>query len=96
MQEKLIDILYKYKSAFSTYKEPLGSIIGHEVIIIITVETPYPPLLGRPAYPARPEAREALEVHIQELIDLGVLKKVGNNGHVEVNTPVIIAWHNGK
>ncbi|MBW0505507.1 hypothetical protein O181_045222 [Austropuccinia psidii MF-1] len=29
-------------------------------------------------------------------MDLGVLRKVGNNKHVEVNTPVIIAWNNGK
>ncbi|MBW0556756.1 hypothetical protein O181_096471 [Austropuccinia psidii MF-1] len=29
-------------------------------------------------------------------MDLGVLKKVGNNEQVEVTKPVIIAWHNGK
>ncbi|MBW0524040.1 hypothetical protein O181_063755 [Austropuccinia psidii MF-1] len=63
---------------------------------MLNVEKPYPPLLIRPSYPARPRAREALEVHIKELIELGVLTKVGNNEQVEVTTPVIIAWNNGK
>ncbi|MBW0579682.1 hypothetical protein O181_119397 [Austropuccinia psidii MF-1] len=96
MKEKLIDLLFKYKNAFATDKEPLGAIIGHEVDIILNVEKPYPPLLRRPAYPASPRAREALEVHIKELMDLGVLRKVGHNEQVEVTTPVIITWHNGK
>ncbi|MBW0589087.1 hypothetical protein O181_128802 [Austropuccinia psidii MF-1] len=96
MKEKLSDLLFKYKNAFATDKEPLGSIIGHEVDTILNVEKPYPPLLRKPAYPASPRAREALEVHIEELIDLGVLSKVGHNEQVEVTTPVITNWNNGK
>ncbi|MBW0494338.1 hypothetical protein O181_034053 [Austropuccinia psidii MF-1] len=96
MKEKLIDLLFKYKNAFETDKEPLGAIIGHEVDTILNVEKPYPPLLRRPAYPASPRAREALEVHIKELMNLGVLRKVGHNEQVEVTIPFIIAWHNGK
>ncbi|MBW0544083.1 hypothetical protein O181_083798 [Austropuccinia psidii MF-1] len=96
MEEKLIDLLFKYKNAFSSDKEPLGAIIGHEVDIILNVEKLYPRLLRRPAYPASPRAGEALEVHIKELIDLGVLRKVGHNEQVEVTTPVIITWHNVK
>ncbi|MBW0583301.1 hypothetical protein O181_123016 [Austropuccinia psidii MF-1] len=65
VKEKFIDLLCKYKNAFATDKESLGSIIGHEVDIILNVETPYPPFLRRPAYPASPRAREALEVHIK-------------------------------
>ncbi|MBW0495915.1 hypothetical protein O181_035630 [Austropuccinia psidii MF-1] len=49
-----------------------------------------------PAGPANPRAREALESHINEVIKLGVLRKVGNNGEVEVTTPVVITWHNDK
>ncbi|MBW0520899.1 hypothetical protein O181_060614 [Austropuccinia psidii MF-1] len=79
LKEKLIDLLFKFKNAFATDKEPLGAIIGHEVDIILNVEKPYPPLLRRPAYPASPRAREALEVHIKELTELGVLRKVGHN-----------------
>ncbi|MBW0575581.1 hypothetical protein O181_115296 [Austropuccinia psidii MF-1] len=96
MEEKLIEHLFKYKNAFETDTEPLGAIIGHEVDIILNVERPYPPLVRRPPYPASPRAREPLEVHIKELIDLGVLRKVGRNEQVEVTTPVIITWHNGK
>ncbi|MBW0529579.1 hypothetical protein O181_069294, partial [Austropuccinia psidii MF-1] len=66
------------------------------VDIILNVEKPYPPLLRGPAYPASPRAIEALEVNIKELMDLVVLRKVGHNEQVEVTTPVIIPWHNGK
>ncbi|MBW0555243.1 hypothetical protein O181_094958 [Austropuccinia psidii MF-1] len=96
MKEKLIDLLFKYKNAFETDKEPLGAIIGHEVDIILDVVKHYPPLLRRTAYPASPRAREDLEVHIKEIIDLGVFRKVGHNEKVELITPVIITWHNGK
>ncbi|MBW0529337.1 hypothetical protein O181_069052 [Austropuccinia psidii MF-1] len=96
MKEKLIDLLFKYKNAFATDKEPLGAIIGHEVDIILNVEKTYPPLLRRPAYPAIPTAREDLELHIKELMDLGVLRNLGHNEQGEVTTPVIITWHNGK
>ncbi|MBW0520437.1 hypothetical protein O181_060152 [Austropuccinia psidii MF-1] len=96
MKEKMIDLLFKYKNAFATDKEPLGAIIGHEVDIILNVEKPYPCLLRIPAYPANPRAREALEVHIKELMELGLLRKVGHNEQVEVTKPVIVTWHNGK
>ncbi|MBW0526204.1 hypothetical protein O181_065919 [Austropuccinia psidii MF-1] len=96
MKQKLIDLLFNYKNAFSTDKEPLGAIIGNEVDIILNVEKPYPPLSRRPTDPASQRAREALEVHIEELMDLEILKKVGNNEQVEVTTPVITTWHNGK
>ncbi|MBW0582681.1 hypothetical protein O181_122396 [Austropuccinia psidii MF-1] len=96
MKEKLIDLIVKYKNAFATDKEPLGAIIGHEIDIILNVEKSYPPLLRRHVYPASPRAREALEAHIKELMDLGVLRKVGHNEQVEVTTPAIITWHNGK
>ncbi|MBW0508777.1 hypothetical protein O181_048492 [Austropuccinia psidii MF-1] len=71
-------------------------IIGNEVEIILNVEKLYPPLLRRPACQPSPRAREALEVYIKELMDLGVLGKVGNNEQVEVTTPFIINWNNGK
>ncbi|MBW0540209.1 hypothetical protein O181_079924 [Austropuccinia psidii MF-1] len=96
MKEKFIDLLFRYKNAFASDKEPLGAMIGHEVDIILNVEKPYPHLLRRPAYPASPRAREGLELHIKGLMDLGVLTKLGHNEQVEVTTPVIITWHNGK
>ncbi|MBW0507793.1 hypothetical protein O181_047508 [Austropuccinia psidii MF-1] len=96
MKEKMIDLLFKYKNAFATDKEPLGAIFGHEVDIILNLEKPYPPLLRRPAYTASPRAKEALEVHIEESMDLGLLRKVENDEQVEVTTPIIITWNNGK
>ncbi|MBW0575730.1 hypothetical protein O181_115445 [Austropuccinia psidii MF-1] len=88
--------LKEYKNAFATDKEPLGAIIRHEVDITLNVGKPYPPLLRRTAYPDSSRAREALEVHIKDIMDLGVLRKVGHNEPLEVTTPVIITWHNGK
>ncbi|MBW0519414.1 hypothetical protein O181_059129 [Austropuccinia psidii MF-1] len=96
MRHDLIDALYTYQNAFASDNEPLGTIKGHEVDITLNIDRPYPPVFRRPAYPAIPRAREALEKHIQELIQLGVLRKVGHNEEVEVTTPVIIAWHKYK
>ncbi|MBW0551336.1 hypothetical protein O181_091051 [Austropuccinia psidii MF-1] len=64
----LIDVLYTYKNAFASYKEPLGTIKGHKFDITLDIDRPYPPVLKRTAYPASPRAREALEKRIQELI----------------------------
>ncbi|MBW0513289.1 hypothetical protein O181_053004 [Austropuccinia psidii MF-1] len=96
MRHDLIDVLYTYKNEFASDNEPLGSIKGNEVDITLNIDRPYPPVLRRPAYPASPRAREALEKHIQELIQLGVMRKVGHNEEVEVTTPDIISWHNDK
>ncbi|MBW0587995.1 hypothetical protein O181_127710 [Austropuccinia psidii MF-1] len=63
--------LYDHREAFASGKEPLGAIIGHEVEIILNIGRPYPPLLRRNAYPESPKSREALEIHIKELLDLG-------------------------
>ncbi|MBW0552141.1 hypothetical protein O181_091856 [Austropuccinia psidii MF-1] len=95
-ENELSSLLYDHKGEFASDKEPLGEIIGHEVDIILNIEIPYPPLWKRPAYPASPKSREALETHIKELLDLGVIRKVGHNEEVEIPTPVIVAWHNGK
>ncbi|MBW0463580.1 hypothetical protein O181_003295 [Austropuccinia psidii MF-1] len=50
-------------------------------------------MLRRPAYSASPRAREALEVHIKELMDLEAIRKVGHNEKVEVTTRLIMAWN---
>ncbi|MBW0468031.1 hypothetical protein O181_007746 [Austropuccinia psidii MF-1] len=79
MRHDLIDVLYTYKKAFASDNEPLGAIKGNEVNINLNIEIPYPSVLRRPACPASPRAREALEKNIQELIQLGVLRRVGHN-----------------
>ncbi|MBW0547077.1 hypothetical protein O181_086792 [Austropuccinia psidii MF-1] len=95
-ENELSSLLYDHKGEFSSDKEPLEEIIGHEVDIILNIERPYPPLLRRPAYPESPKSREALETHIKEILDLGVIRKVGHNEEVEITTPVIVAWHMRK
>ncbi|MBW0473033.1 hypothetical protein O181_012748 [Austropuccinia psidii MF-1] len=60
MRHDLIDVLYTYENAFVSDNELLGTIKGHEFDITIIIDRPYPPVLGRPAYPANPRAREAL------------------------------------
>ncbi|MBW0533501.1 hypothetical protein O181_073216 [Austropuccinia psidii MF-1] len=82
MSHHLIDVLYTYKNAFASDNEPLGSIKGKEVDITPNIDRPYPPVHRKPAYPASPTAREALEKHIQEFIKLGVLRKEGHNEEV--------------
>ncbi|MBW0482991.1 hypothetical protein O181_022706 [Austropuccinia psidii MF-1] len=95
-ESELSSLLYDHKEAFASEKEPLGEIIGHEANIIINIEKPYPHLLRIPAYPESPSSREALEIHIKELLDIGVIRKVGYNEEVEITTQVIVAWLNGK
>ncbi|MBW0533311.1 hypothetical protein O181_073026 [Austropuccinia psidii MF-1] len=80
MSHELVDVLYTYKNAFASDNEPLATIKGNEVYITLNIYRPYPPVPRRPAYQASPRAREALEKHIQELIQLGVLREVGHNG----------------
>ncbi|MBW0499641.1 hypothetical protein O181_039356 [Austropuccinia psidii MF-1] len=96
ISHELIDVLYTYKNSFASDNEPLGTIKGHEVDIPLNIDRPYPPVLKLSAFPASPRARESLEKHIQELIKLGVLRKVGHKEEVKVTTPVIIAFHNDK
>jgi hypothetical protein len=95
-KESLFETLYDNKKAFADTTHPLGAVKGHKVHIKLTTERPYPPLLRRPPYPASPKSREALDEHIGELVILNVLRKVGHNEVVEITTPVIIAWYNGK
>ncbi|MBW0534688.1 hypothetical protein O181_074403 [Austropuccinia psidii MF-1] len=63
-ENELSALLYDHRGAFSSDKEPLEAIVGHEADLILNIERPYPPLLRRPAYPASPKSREALEIHI--------------------------------
>ncbi|MBW0508110.1 hypothetical protein O181_047825 [Austropuccinia psidii MF-1] len=96
MKEKFLEIFFQYREAFASDNKPLGAMKGHEVDVMLNVERPHPPLLRRPAYPASPRAREALETHIDELMKLGVLANVRHNEEVEVTTAVIITWNDDK
>ncbi|MBW0552215.1 hypothetical protein O181_091930 [Austropuccinia psidii MF-1] len=95
-ESELSSLLYDHKEACASDKEPFGKMFGHEVDIILNIERTYPPLLRRPAHPEIPEFRKALEINIKELLDLGVIRKVGLNEEVEITAPVTVKWHNGK
>ncbi|MBW0485039.1 hypothetical protein O181_024754 [Austropuccinia psidii MF-1] len=53
-------------------------------------------MFTRPPNPARLETRKEIEKHINELLDMDVIKKIGHNEIVEKTTPVYITWHDGK
>ncbi|MBW0560296.1 hypothetical protein O181_100011 [Austropuccinia psidii MF-1] len=95
-ENRLSSLLYDHEEASASDNEPLGAVFVHEIDIILNIERSYPPLLRGPAYPARPKSREALGIYIEKLLDLGVIRKVVHNEEVEITTPVIVAWHNGK
>ncbi|MBW0517496.1 hypothetical protein O181_057211 [Austropuccinia psidii MF-1] len=82
-ENELSSPFYDHKEAFASDKEPLGGSIGHEADIILNIETPFPPLLRRHEYSESPKAREALETHLKELLDLGVIRSVGHNEEVK-------------
>ncbi|MBW0586675.1 hypothetical protein O181_126390 [Austropuccinia psidii MF-1] len=69
---------------------------GHYIEIYLDVETPYPPMLRRPSYPASLETRKEIEKHINELYDMDVIRNIGQNEIVEITTPVLITWNYGK
>ncbi|MBW0551951.1 hypothetical protein O181_091666 [Austropuccinia psidii MF-1] len=92
----LLKMLRKNRPAFAIGEEPLGKIKGHDIELYLDVERPYPPMLRRPPYPASLETRKKIEKHINELLDMDVIRNIGNNEIVEITTPVLITSHDGK
>ncbi|MBW0587486.1 hypothetical protein O181_127201, partial [Austropuccinia psidii MF-1] len=92
----LLKMLRKNRPAFSNGEETLGKIKGHYIGLYLDVERPYPPMLRRPPYPASLETRKEIEKNINELLDMDVIRKIGHNEIVEITTPVLITWHDGK
>ncbi|MBW0529665.1 hypothetical protein O181_069380 [Austropuccinia psidii MF-1] len=92
----LLKILRKNRPAFEIGEEPLGKIRGHDIEQILDVERPYSPMIRRPPYPEILETRKEIEKNVSELLDIKVIRKIGHNEIVEVTTPVLITWHDGK
>ncbi|MBW0491377.1 hypothetical protein O181_031092 [Austropuccinia psidii MF-1] len=92
----LLKMLRKNRPEFAIGEEPLGKIRGHYINLYLNVERPYPPMLRRPPYPESLETRKEIEKHINELLDMDVIRKIGHNEIVEITTPVLITWHDGK
>ncbi|MBW0560874.1 hypothetical protein O181_100589 [Austropuccinia psidii MF-1] len=89
-------MLRKNRPAFAIGEEPLGKIRGHDIELYLDVERAYPPMLRRPPCTASLELRKKIEKHINELLDMDVIRKIGHNEIVEIKPPVLINWHNGK
>ncbi|MBW0548042.1 hypothetical protein O181_087757 [Austropuccinia psidii MF-1] len=53
-------------------------------------------MLRRPPYPESLETRKDIEKHINELLYMDVIRKMGHNEIGEITTPVLITWHDGK
>ncbi|MBW0529628.1 hypothetical protein O181_069343 [Austropuccinia psidii MF-1] len=53
-------------------------------------------MLRRPPYPASLETRKEIEKHIDEFLEKDVIRKIEHNEIVEITTPILITWHDGK
>ncbi|MBW0481076.1 hypothetical protein O181_020791 [Austropuccinia psidii MF-1] len=71
----LLKILRKNRPACAIGEGPLGKIRGHDIELYLDVERPYPPMLRRPPYPELLESRKEIEKHINELLDMDVIRK---------------------
>ncbi|MBW0477796.1 hypothetical protein O181_017511 [Austropuccinia psidii MF-1] len=89
-------MLRKKRPAFVIGEEPLGKIKVHHIELSLDVERPYPPILRRTPYPESLETRKEIEKHINELLDMDIIRKIGHNEIVEITTPVLITWPDGK
>ncbi|MBW0558852.1 hypothetical protein O181_098567 [Austropuccinia psidii MF-1] len=89
-------MLRKNRLEFAIGEEPLGRIKGHDISLYLDVERPYPSILRRPLYPEILETRKEIEKHVNELLDMDVIRKIGHNEIVEMTTTVLITWNDGK
>ncbi|MBW0477353.1 hypothetical protein O181_017068 [Austropuccinia psidii MF-1] len=92
----LLKMLRKNRLEFFIGEEPLGNIRGHEIELFMDVERPYPPMLRTPPYPASLESRKGIEKHINELLEMDVIRKIAHNYIVEITTCVLITWNDGN
>ncbi|MBW0496110.1 hypothetical protein O181_035825 [Austropuccinia psidii MF-1] len=92
----LLKMLRKNRPAFAIGEEKLEKIRGHDIELYLDVERPYPLMLRRPPYPESLETRKEIEKHLNELLDMDVIRKIGNNDLVKITTPVLITWHDSK
>ncbi|MBW0489840.1 hypothetical protein O181_029555 [Austropuccinia psidii MF-1] len=92
----LLKMMRKTRPAFDIGEEPLGKIGGHDIELYLDVERPYPPILRRPLYPESLETRKEIQKHVNTVLDMDVIRKIGHNEIVQITTPVLITWHHGK
>ncbi|MBW0488117.1 hypothetical protein O181_027832 [Austropuccinia psidii MF-1] len=71
----LLQMLSRNRPAFANGEEPLKKIRGHDIELYLGVERPYPTILRRPSYQAILEIRKEIQKHINELLDMDVIRK---------------------
>ncbi|MBW0574876.1 hypothetical protein O181_114591 [Austropuccinia psidii MF-1] len=89
-------MLRKNRPEFAVGEERLGKIRGHDKVLYLDVERPYLPILRRAPYPESLEARKEIEKNINELLVMDFIRRIGHNEIVEITTPVLITWNDGK
>ncbi|MBW0486593.1 hypothetical protein O181_026308 [Austropuccinia psidii MF-1] len=82
----LLKMPQKNRPEFAIGEELLGKIRGHDIELYLDVKRPYPPMLRRLPYPASLETRKEIERNTNELLDMDVIRKIGNNEIVEITT----------
>ncbi|MBW0534304.1 hypothetical protein O181_074019 [Austropuccinia psidii MF-1] len=92
----LLKMLRKNRPEIAIGEEPLGKIIGHDIKLYLDVERPYPAMLRRPPHPEGLETRKEIEKHINELLEMNIISNIRHNKIVEITTPVLITWNDGK
>ncbi|MBW0488525.1 hypothetical protein O181_028240 [Austropuccinia psidii MF-1] len=92
----LLKMLRKNRPEFAIGEEPLGKFRGHDIELYLDVERPYLPMLRRPPYPEILEARKEIEKQMNGLLDMDVIRNIRHNEIVEITTPVLITWNDGK
>ncbi|MBW0485358.1 hypothetical protein O181_025073 [Austropuccinia psidii MF-1] len=92
----MLKMMRKNRPAFANGEEPLGKIKVHDIDLYPDVERPYPPILRKPPYPEGLETRKEIEKHINELLGMDFIIKIGHNEIVDITTPCLITWHDGK
>ncbi|MBW0475663.1 hypothetical protein O181_015378 [Austropuccinia psidii MF-1] len=75
----LLQMLRNNRPEFAIGEEPLRTIKGHDIELYLDVERPYPPKLRRPPYPESLEVRKEIEKHINGLLDMDVIRRIGHN-----------------
>ncbi|MBW0492386.1 hypothetical protein O181_032101 [Austropuccinia psidii MF-1] len=96
IKNSLLKILRKKRPPFVIGEEPLGKIRWHDIEQYLDVKRPYPATLRRPTYPESLETKKEIAKHINEILDMDFIRKIGHNEIVETTTSFLITWNYGK
>ncbi|MBW0557044.1 hypothetical protein O181_096759 [Austropuccinia psidii MF-1] len=91
-----LKMLGKNIPVFAIGKEQLGKIKGHGIELYLDVERPYTPMFRRLPYAESLKTRKKIEKHINEPLEMDVIRRIGHNKIVEIATPILITWDDGK